>query len=253
MQPEIILAVAVAFLGAILGSFLNALLYRYNTGISVVRGRSKCMRCGHTLHATDLLPILSYIFLQGKCRYCRSHIALQYPLVELAAAALALLLFVQHPAPLEFAYSFLVWLTLLFIFVYDLRHQVIPWSANGLLVLLAIGGLVAFHASPTDWLAGPLLALPLFLLSLVSGGKWMGWGDAPLQLGLGWFLGLWAGLTGLVLAFWAGALVGIVLMLCSSRYTMRSEVPFAPFLIFGAWCAYFLHVDLFSNIPALFF
>ena len=80
----------------------------------------------------------------------------------------------------------------------------------------------------------------------------MGWGDGALQLGLGWLLGLTAGLTAFMLAFWAGAVVGILLMLFSARVTMKSEVPFAPFLIFGAACAYFLYVDFFPTLPALF-
>lgn len=80
----------------------------------------------------------------------------------------------------------------------------------------------------------------------------MGWGDGTLQLGLGWLLGLTAGLTAFVVAFWTGAVVGILLILFSKGVTMKSEVPLAPFLIFGAACAYFLHVDLFQTLPALF-
>lgn len=243
----------VAALGLILGSFLNALLYRYNTGTSVMSGRSRCMRCNHTLAALDLVPVLSYLFLRGRCRYCASRISLQYPAVEAAAAALAVLSYLSAPDPLRFSVLFLICLTLLFITVYDLRHTIIPWSASGFLGVLAL----AWMALSGGWsllplVAGPLLALPLFLLSLVSGGRWMGWGDSALELGLGWFLGLTMGLTAFVMAFWAGALVGIGLMALTRAYTMRSEVPFAPFLILGALSAYFLHVDLFQALPALF-
>ncbi len=258
------LLVAAILLGSILGSFLNALLFRFNTGRSVLRGRSACMQCGHTLSAADLVPVFSYIYVRGKCRYCHSKISWQYPVIELLAAALAGVVYVQHGLSFTAILSLVVWLVLLFLVVYDLRHQILPWSALGLLAAL---GLVLIFLQGFSWLAvlsGPVIAAPFLLLALVSGGRWMGWGDAPLGLGLGWFLGLTAGLTAVVLAFWIGAAVGVALVLSSKRvvagksggqsgYTMKSEVPFAPFLVAGAACTYFLHVDFFQILPALLF
>jgi prepilin signal peptidase PulO-like enzyme (type II secretory pathway) len=88
----------------------------------------------------------------------------------------------------------------------------------------------------------------------------MGWGDSALELSLGWLLGLYLGLTALMLAFWTGALLGLAVMLYQrlswqsgrSRLTMKSEMPFAPFLVLGAALAYFLHVDFFQQISILF-
>jgi prepilin signal peptidase PulO-like enzyme (type II secretory pathway) len=171
--------------------------------------------------------------------------------------------FLAHPTPVAFAFWFVVWMTLLFVVMYDTKHKVIPWSCSGLLALLAFGSLFFNFSSlqlqtPTMWalLAGPLAALPLFLLSLVSGGRWMGWGDSALELSLGWFLGISAGFTALMLGFWIGAGIGILLLLYQrlpwhtkgSRLTMNSELPFAPFLILGVALAHFLHVDFFSTI-----
>ena len=244
--------IAAAILGAIVGSFLNALSFRVGTGRSVLRGRSRCMHCAETLTALELVPVLSYVFLRGHCRHCGTRISAQYPLVELCAAALGAAIFALNPAPLMFALWFVVWMTLLFTVVYDLRHFIIPWSCSGLLALL---GLMYVWSSGFDFwsfAAGPVLAAPLLLLSLVSGGRWMGWGDGALQLSLGWLLGLTAGLTALVLAFWIGAAVGIAALLAQKGYTMKSELPFAPFLVLGAGVAYFLHVDIFSTLPALF-
>lgn len=251
-MPGLLLYAAGA-LGLILGSFLNALLYRYKTGRSIARGRSKCMHCGHTLGVADLVPVLSYVLLGGKCRYCRSRISWQYPLVELSAGALAVALYMHNPAPLPFALSLTLGLTLLFVVVYDIRHKIIPWEALGLAAALSLGLVYMQGLTAAALLAGPALAAPLLLLSLVSGGRWMGWGDGLLELSLGWLLGLTAGLTALILAFWAGAIVGIIAIGLSKRYTMSSEVPFAPFLILGAASAYFLHVDFFQALPALFF
>ena len=243
---------AVAAFGAILGSFLNVLLYRYNTGRSAMSGRSRCMHCGQKLGAGDLIPLLSYAYLRGACRYCRSHISFQYPAVEAAAAVLSVLVYLQHPEPAQYALGLAVWLTLLFIVVYDLRHQIIPWSASGLLSALVLLQVFIFQFSVSNLWAGPALAAPLFLLSLVSRGRWMGWGDGPLELCLGWLLGLTAGLTALFIAFWTGAVVGIALLTFGKGVTMKSEVPFAPFLILGAALSYFLHVDFFQTFAAFF-
>lgn len=250
-------------LGAIAGSFLNALSFRFGTGRSVLRGRSRCMRCGHTLGALDLVPIFSYLFLRGRCRYCSTRVSLQYPLVEAAAALVSLAIFLAHPQePLAYLFWFVVWMTLLFVVVYDLRHTVIPWSCSILLAVLALlylalsfGGVLG----PTEpagsllWsaLAGPVLALPLFFISFVSKGAWMGWGDGALELSLGWFLGLSLGATALMFAFWIGATVGIVLILLKRGFRMGSEIPFAPFLVLGAFIVYVFHIDLFNTLPLL--
>ncbi len=256
MTPLVL--VFVAGVGIILGSFLNALLFRFNTGKSVLRGRSACMRCGHALHAFDLVPLLSFIFLRGRCRYCHTKISWQYPAVEAIAGLLAVLVYLQTGPALWFVYWCAVWLVLLFVVVYDLRHFIIPWSASLTLIALALlGVLLNFLGQPGgamgEWWAGPALAAPLLGVSLVSRGQWMGWGDGVLELSLGWLLGITMGLTAFLLAFWAGAIAGVLLlMLAKNRYTMRSEVPFAPFLIAGCAAAYFLHVDLFPNITLLF-
>lgn len=257
---QLLLLIAALLFGTIVGSFLNALLFRFNTGRSVARGRSRCMHCGHVLKSFDLVPILSYAFLRGRCRYCGTRISIQYPLVELIGATLSLLVFLNHPQPLAYMFWLTVWMTLLFIVVYDLRHTVIPWSASGLLAALAILSLVIsfgtnpiFIFTPNTWslLAGPLLALPLVFLSAFSKGRWMGWGDGPLELSLGWLLGLSLGATALMLAFWIGAAVGILLMALKKGLTMKSELPFAPFLVVGAFIAYFFHVDFFNTLPFL--
>ncbi len=240
---------AVAGLGLIFGSFLNALLFRFGTGASVMHGRSRCMRCGHELSALDLIPLVSYLFLRGRCRYCKTKISWQYPLVEAIAALLGVGVYVVNPQPLQFLFWFVVFLVLLFITVYDLRHMIIPPSASALLAALALGFVLV---SGGEWWSGLALALPLFLLSLVSGGRWMGWADSGLELSLGWLLGFSMGLTALMCAFWFGAGVGIVLLLWQKKVTMRSEVPFAPFLIAGFALVYFLHVDFFSTISLLF-
>lgn len=274
LTPATILVIGSAVLGLIAGSFLNALSFRFNTGQKFfsargMGGRSRCMHCGHALSTLDLVPLFSFLFLRGRCRYCGARISWQYPLVEAAAAALSVLVYLQYPIiagpgiqPVPFLFWFVVWMTLLFIVLYDIKHKIIPWSSSGLLAgLSALSLFVDFQTLqfvvPGMWalLAGPLLALPLFLLSLFSGGAWMGWGDSALELSLGWLLGVSLGATALCLAFWIGAVAGLMLLSlsrlpASSRffgYTIRSEMPFAPFLVLGALLALFFHVDFFSS------
>jgi prepilin signal peptidase PulO-like enzyme (type II secretory pathway) len=246
-----------AVCGAIVGSFLNALSFRMGTGrLSTLfsptsSGRSKCMRCGHALSAADLVPVFSWVFLRGRCRYGGTRIYRQYPLVEAAAAALGAGVALVNPEPVVFALWFVAWMTLLFAVAYDLRHFIIPWGCS---LIVGALGLVWALASGGSWealIAGPVLAAPLLALSYFSGGRWMGWGDGALELGLGWLLGLSLGFSAFVLAFWLGAAVGIVLMWSRRGYTMRSELPFAPFLVLGAGLAYFLHADILSILAAV--
>ena len=273
MDQGLLLAVGAVGLGCIFGSFLNALSFRFNTG-RTMGGRSRCMRCGHTLAAVDLVPVLSYLVLRGRCRYCGTRISPQYPLVEVVAGLLSLGVFVTvagsspfvQPSyslvdsALLYAYFLCIWLIILFIVVYDLRHQIIPWSASVVLAVLAFLALFLSGAVDTyALLAGPLLAAPLFLLSLVSRGRWMGWGDSLFELSLGWLLGCTAGLTALMLAVWCGAAVGVLLLFVqrvwrfrAGWFTIKSEIPFAPFLALGAALVYFCHVNFFSTLSSFF-
>lgn len=243
-----------ALFGAIVGSFLNAFSFRYGTKESVLRGRSHCMHCGKELGVFDLIPVISYLVVLGKCRYCRAPISLQYPLIEIVSALCSLFLFSIYGISVMFFVALFVSLVLLFVLIYDLRHMLLPMQALILLCVISIMGLfiscnvVCEIETPHLWdlLAGPVLGGPLLLISLISKGKWMGWGDGILELSLGWFLGIAYGLSALMVAFWSGAIVGIALIALQKRYTMKSEVPFAPFLIVGAGVAYFFHVDLYS-------
>lgn len=227
-------------LGLIIGSFINALSFRYHTGAGV-GGRSRCMRCGHILGARDLVPVLSYALLRGRCRYCKTSIAFQYPIVEALAGLMGYATWALHPHPLAFLIATLVWSTLLFVIIYDLRHTVLPTGA--LFLLSAVGLLSVFvecadfcrlsHPTFLEFSAGPILGAPLLLLSLVSRGRWMGWGDGMLAVGLGWLLGLSQGLSALPIAFWGGSIAGLILVLYS-RLRARKNGGYTQTLIFAS-------------------
>lgn len=248
-------------LGLIIGSFLNVVIYRYQTSKNL-GGRSACMSCRSSLTWYELIPVFSFIFLGGRCKSCRTHISLQYPLVEITTSILFFSLFLKFQdiffsSPYEFAGLFvfyvLAFLLLLIIATYDLRHKIIPDQLSFVFGLLTFVGLFLFKNfefsphMPTvlEFFSGPMLALPFASLWLVSRGTWMGLGDAKLAIGLGWLSGLAVAISGVVLAFWAGAIIGITLLLTRSHFGMKSEIPFAPFLVLGAYVAFILELHLF--------
>lgn len=245
-------------LGTIVGSFLNVLVLRYNTGVSPVKGRSFCFSCGKKLNWLELVPVLSFIVQRGRCRVCKSKISWQYPIVELISGFLFVGVFCKYGGinalftePLALLLSLALVSVLIAITVYDLRHKIIP---DGLVIVFGVISLLNIALSGGSWgwslLAGPILALPLFLLWLFSKGQWMGLGDPKLVSGIGWYLGLSLGLSAVILAFWAGALYGCLLMILSYfdwhglKINRKSELPFAPFLVLGFFLVFFFHWDV---------
>lgn len=263
MTTEIIF---IALLGLIVGSFLNVVICRHGTGRSV-NGRSGCLSCGRTLGALDLVPLFSWLCLRGRCRRCDAKISAQYPLVELGGALAFVLAYRAHPflEPfagagegaasaefLAFAAAAAALSSLVAIVAYDLRHKIIPdqfsaFLAAAALVRLVTLGFASGAPASSWWLAlsaGPLMALPLFLLWAFSRGRWMGLGDPKLALGLGWLVGISGGVLGLFLAFLIGAILGGGAVLWNRLARRRgglalgSEVPFAPYLALGAVIAF---------------
>ena len=124
---EVLIYIFVLSFGLIVGSFLNCVIYRLEEGKSFLKGRSFCPDCKHTLSWRDLIPLLSFLILKGKCRYCQKKISWQYPSVELSTGILFLLIFnYTFPNLLATGYWLLVASFLIIIFVYDLKHYVIP-------------------------------------------------------------------------------------------------------------------------------
>jgi len=237
-------AVILFVFGAIIGSFLNVLALRASSGLGLT-GRSHCLHCAQTLGVWELIPIFSFFFLRGRCRMCRTRLSWQYPLVELWAG----LIFIS--VPLTFLPAFCLYVA---ITIYDFRHKIIPdrlvyWS-----ILLALISRLMSDGSTLDWLAGPILFLFLATIWLLSRGRAIGFGDAKLALSVGLLLGATAGFSATILSFWLGAAVGILILLSqqanpllsgTKRITMKSEIPFAPFIVLGAWLAVAFQLDLF--------
>ena len=256
-----ILTIIFCILGLIIGSFLNVVILRLNTQKSF-GGRSGCMSCQKKLSWYELFPVFSFLFLKGRCKGCKTKISWQYPLVELATGIIFACLFLKfqdvfYSSTFIFtgiiAYYAGVFSLLMVIAVYDIRHKIIPDTLAIVLGFLTFIGLFFFSGVgfnfhfPTvmELLAGPIIALPFALIWLVSKGTWMGLGDAKLAISLGWLLGLSRVLSGVVLAFWSGAIIGLILIALSKKHGMKSEIPFAPFLVLGAILAFLFEMHLF--------
>lgn len=216
--------------GLIIGSFLNALIWRIYVRRSVVKGRSICPECKHVLVAKDLVPLLSFVWQQGRCRYCHERISWQYPLVELSMAVAFAALVATFGLSWVGAWYAVVACLLLLIFVLDFRYSIIPDSVS--LPLLVLGALSIWTTGLpwTDMLIGVGVGGGFFLLQwLVSRGKWIGDGDIRLGAAMGAMLGWKLLLVALFLAYVAGAMIGLILLVRGKK-TMESKIPFGTFL-----------------------
>ncbi len=241
--------------GAIIGSFLNVVIYRYNTG-KTVSGRSICMSCGKTLKWYELFPILSYIFLGGACSKCKAKISPQYPLVEALTGLLFVMTYMNiipfssQEYVLTSIYIIIACLMVV-ITVYDIRHKIIP---DGFVYTFIFLALAKNFISNQTWfvlpsweilIAGPALALPFLILWLISKGAWMGFGDIKLMLGMGWLLGFPLGANSVILAFWIACIITLGwLFITRKKIKPKTEVPFGPYLILGMYIVFFYHIQV---------
>ncbi|MCF8009778.1 MAG: prepilin peptidase [Clostridiales bacterium] len=216
-------------LGLCTGSFLNVCICRMPGGSSVVAPPSSCPHCNTRLGACDLIPVLSYIFLGGKCRYCGSRVSLQYPVIEMLAG-MFFVLAAWHFGSTQGALSASVFISfLLAVSVIDLYHHIIP---DKIVVFGMVSGiLLNFYSIPAvlNGILGFLIGGGiLFLVALVSRGG-MGGGDIKLAAAAGIYLGWQNTLLMLFLGFLLGSVIGLTIVLLQ-RKTIKEKIPFGPFL-----------------------
>lgn len=256
---EYLYIVIIFCLGSAIGSFISVISVRYNTGLSFFKGRSFCFSCNFELKGRDLVPLFSYLFLRGSCRYCKSRIPKETFITEILMGGLTLVAYFM-------AQNFLFFLLLVFIFgsillitVYDFKHSIIPDSFLGLLFLFSFIYLLILtpHAMfiILSLVAGLLISIPFALIFFLSHGAWIGFGDVKYIFVIGFFLGFSVGLSAVILSFWIGAIFAILLLFLQrlklrlpfikNNLTIRSEVPFGPFLSVGFVVSFLLSLDLF--------
>jgi prepilin signal peptidase PulO-like enzyme (type II secretory pathway) len=238
--------VALATLGVCFGSFINAFTWRLHKKKDWVRARSQCTHCGHILNAADLVPILSWAWLRGRCRYCKKSISAQYPLVELAGGLTFVLSYIFWPRALDIFGElslFITWLIssigLLALLVYDFRYMLLPnkiiYPTLGVAVIGNILYLISTTASVDfliNWGISVLIASGIFwVLFVISSGKWIGYGDVRLGLITGTLL---HNPSSSFMMIFLASVIGTVFILpslMSGSAKLTQRLPFGPFLI----------------------
>lgn len=221
----------------------SQLLSPNSRDLSIVKGRSMCEHCGHTLAPKDLIPLISWLSLNGKCRYCKARLSWEYPTVELVTGVLFTLSYVAWDFTSTFGYvSFGIWSVflsaLIFLALYDLKWLLLP---NKIVYPMIIGATLLVLAESIffdggvevlkDSAFGLLFAGGIFYaLFAVSKGKWIGGGDVKLGIFIGIFLGFSRSVLTFVLAFNIAAIVILPLLLLGI-VKRKTPVPFGPFLI----------------------
>lgn len=232
-------SVLIALFGLVVGSFLNAVIYRLSVGDSAIRGRSYCPSCRHELAARDLIPVLSYVALGGRCRYCRKPISIRYPLIELATGFVFVLTYLHFGSSFNMrTVLYLVYgAFLIVIFAYDLLHYLILDSVIIPAIIIAFIGNTILGVPWQSMLIAGLVAAGFFALQfIVSRGRWIGGGDIRLGFFMGVMLGWPLILVALFIAYISGGSIGLILIAQGSK-TLQSKVPFGTFLTLGTYAA----------------
>lgn len=224
---------AAAVLGLVVGSFMNVVAYRVPIGISVVRPRSHCPACGATISAVENIPVLSWVFQRGRCRSCQARISIRYPAIEAAVALLFVVVVATTGVHPELVLYIPFVALLVALSAIDLEHRIVP---NGILILAACWAVVA-GAAIDGWAVWQLLAagsgagVVLGSVALAWPGS-LGMGDVKLAAVMGLYLGILV-LPALAVAFMAGGVFAMAMILRYGSSARKRRVPFVPFLALG--------------------
>ncbi len=246
------------FIGLFFGSFFLVLIDRLPRAESFLIGRSKCEFCGHILNWYDLIPVMSFLMLGGKCRYCHKKLSVRYPLVEVLTgilfASVPLLLGFGEFTVLQLLFTLFVVSTFVIIFFIDLKYGIIPF----LVVLPATFLALLYHMiTGPEHIISVLLSSLLaagffFFIFLLTKGRGMGFGDVVLAGYLGMLLSFPDIIYALYIAFLTGACVSLILIVTGRKKLKGGTIPFGPFLIAGAYISLFWGEQLFSWFTELF-
>lgn len=271
--------------GSCIGSFLNVVIDRWPKDQSIVRGRSHCDFCKKNLLPRDLIPVISFIMLQGKCRYCHKKLSWQYPIVEFSTGILLIFTwYLSHLHNLSIIpmvpgvtglYLLIIVLYFIAIFVVDLKYEIILDDVINSAIILTfcyqIGLSVFFYFNRSidinrdpwgpfiifrgmvliNFLCGTIVALFFRFLIFVSRGRGLGTGDIKLGFWLGLLLGVNV-IPAFFIAFVSGAIVGLFLVAVGQK-KFGQTIPLAPFLVTGSYIALFWEIKLLIGIFKDFF
>jgi prepilin signal peptidase PulO-like enzyme (type II secretory pathway) len=236
----------VFILGLFIGSFLNVVILRLHREESFIKGTSKCLFCRHRLYPKDLVPLFSWLWLKGRCRYCKKRFSGQYPLIEFFTGLAFVLVFwkvipgldLSTASALQYVHLLDWWAIvsfLIIIFVYDFKYYLIldkvVWP--GIVLALLVNLFLGFSISNLIFAA--VIGGGFFLLQfVVSKGRWIGGGDIRLGIFMGAILGWPHVLTALFISYILGSFISIFLIF-GKRKDWGDKIPFGTFLALGTF------------------
>lgn len=238
MEPIIILLYIYSFvIGCCVASFINVVIYRVPNEISVAKGRSFCPKCKETLKGYDLIPIISWLVLKGKCRTCKEPISVRYPLLELLGGLIGIFCFYRYEFSWMTVLSFGIAMVLLAITMIDIDTMTIP---NGLVLIMGVFSIVSYVIDPSISLVSRLIGMVcisgfMLVLSLCISGAFGG-GDIKLMFMIGFLLG-W---INTLLAFFIAVLVAgvyAIYLLVKKIKGRKQHIAFGPYLCLGSFIA----------------
>jgi leader peptidase (prepilin peptidase)/N-methyltransferase len=235
--------------GLVWGSFLTAFKSRLDDLMSLVVGRSQCPNCRHRLGFLDLFPVLSYVFLLGRCRYCKKSISYHYPLIEILSVVLAVAIYLKSGLSISSVLVYLSMSLLLVASFLDIEAQEVPSSILIASVILALIAnlMVNYDNIAMALLSGLTCAFIPIILSVGSREKWMGYGDILFALSIGFLVGYPASIVSIFLAFLLGSIFGIIYLIISKRgIGLKTKIAFGPFIALGGFVGYLVGQNLLS-------
>jgi len=228
------MSIIIIILGLIIGSFLNVVIYRLPLKKSIIFPSSHCPNCETKLKYYDLIPVFSFIFSKGRCRYCEEKIPIQYPIVELLTGLLFLLAFLNYGLASEFIIFIILISSLIVVSFIDIKYQIIPNEITFSFIPFGlIFSLVFNHISFVNSLLGLVIPAGLLLLIAFIYKKGMGIGDVKLIGMIGVFIGWQYALISIFIGALFGSIYGIYMMV-SGKMTRETRIPFGPFISLGA-------------------
>ena len=247
--PVWIIGPLVFIMGAGFGSFLNVCIYRIPAALSIVRPGSMCPSCRTPIQFYDNVPILSYLWLKGKCRFCEQKISLRYPAVEFATGLAAYAVFYKFGLTVESLIYFIFVATLILIAAIDFDHKIIPdiISIPGIPIGLAASFVLPatgfFDACIGVLVGGGILYALAWGYHAMTGKEGMGGGDIKLLAMIGAFIGWQGVLVTIFISSVMGTVIGLLVMLIM-RKDLKYAIPFGPFLAAGAIAYVFIGPEL---------
>lgn len=243
---NLIMGVFVFICGLIFGSFFNVCIFRIQKGESIAYPPSHCTSCNNVLKWYDLVPVLSYLFLKGKCRYCKEKISLRYPLIELITGILFFLIFLKYGMDI-LTIKFLVFISLLIVIGmidFDTTDVYSSTTITGIIagVIFILIGTYLKTSNPVPFIIGGVLGGGIIAIIILI-TKGMGWGDAEICLVGGLFLGWRLTVVMLMLSFVLGGIVGIILIALKIK-SKKDYIPFGPFIAMAAVITMFFGQNL---------